>query len=155
MTQLSEHFTLDEFTRSEWAARHGVSNMPNSDVLQHLIDTAERMETVRTLLGNHPITVLSAFRNGRVNAAVGGAPLSAHLIGFAVDFVCPEFGTPLEIASFLAQQKPTLQFDQLIYEFRSWVHISFDPQNRCQCLSIRSSGEGYLAGIVNFTEVAA
>lgn len=153
MTQLSQHFTLEEFTRSEWAARHGLPNSPNSDTLQHLIDTAQQMEQVRTLLGDRPITVLSGFRSGRVNAAVGGAPLSAHLIGYAVDFVCPDFGTPFEIANFLEQQQ-ALEFDQLIYEFRDWVHISFDPQMRRQCLSIRARAEGYVNGIVNFPEAA-
>lgn len=141
---LSQHFTLEELTASQWAARMGVDNTPNATALENLRATALHMENVRARLGNLPIAISSGYRNLRVNAAVGGVATSAHVSGYAVDFTCPEFGGPLDVAKFLARQAG-LEFDQLIYEFGSWVHLSFDPRKRRQCLSIRSSVEGYVA----------
>ena len=51
MTQLSPHFSLEELTRSETAARLKISNLPPPRELARLTETAKAMETVRTLLG--------------------------------------------------------------------------------------------------------
>ena len=104
------------------------------------------MEKVRTILGNHPITVNSAFRSEAVNEAVGGVPDSAHRLAYACDFTCPAFGTPLMIAERLdtAQRNGAIDFDQLIYEV-TWVHISRDPQLREERLT--HVGDGYVDGI--------
>ena len=131
--RLSEHFTLAELTRSQWAARRGVDNTPPPEVLEALRDTAGRMEQVRTLLGA-PVTVSSGYRSPRVNAAVGGARASAHLTGRAVDFTCPAYGTPLEVCR--AIEASDLAFDRLIHEFGAWTHLSFDPRARRQLLPV-------------------
>lgn len=144
--QLSPHFSLESMVASQIAARLGINNTPSNFVLGNLTDTCNRMEGVRALLGNRPILVSSGYRAPAVNAAVGGAPTSAHMTGHAIDFTCPEFGTPMEVAEFLSKQ--VFQFDQLIYEFSSWVHLSFDPAYRRQCLSI-ARGTGYQPGIVS------
>ena len=60
---------------------------------------------------------------------------SAHRTGHAVDFVCPEFGTPAQVAAHLAKHLP--KFDQLIEEFGGWVHIGFGPGQRMQKLTAR------------------
>jgi putative chitinase len=72
-----------------------------------------------------------------VNEAVGGAATSAHVFGYAVDFNCHRFGTPLEVAKRLEK---VLNYDQLIHEFNSWVHISFDPKTRNQELTVDRKG---------------
>lgn len=47
---LSEHFTLAELTNSEYALRHGISNMPvDADVLESLHHLAEGLERVRAM----------------------------------------------------------------------------------------------------------
>ena len=125
--KLSEHFTLDEMTFSETAIRKGLDNTPPNDtIMANLKQTALQMEKVRALL-NNPIKVNSAFRSPAVNVAIGGSLKSHHCLGYAVDFICPKFGTPKEICS--AIMKSDIQYDQLIYE-GTWVHISFAPSMR-------------------------
>lgn len=136
MTQrLSAHFTLAEMTFSATAARKGIANVAPPEIVDQLILTADRMEKVRALLGNKPIRVLSGYRSPAVNKAVGGSVTSAHRTGHAVDFVCPEFGTPAQVAAHLAQH--LTHYDQIIEEFGSWVHIGFGPGRRLQKLTAR------------------
>ena len=125
MTQLTKHFSLDEFCRSNTAVRLSIDQQPNARVRENLQHTAECMEEVRELLG-HPITINSGYRSFALNKAVGGAPNSDHCEGFAVDFVCPDFGTPREICIKIAEGG--VMFHKLIYE-GTWVHISFDPRS--------------------------
>lgn len=133
--RLSDHFSLAELTVSATAARKGISNSPPPLVIDTLILTADRMEKVRALLGDHPIIVLSGYRSPAVNAAVGGSKSSAHMTGHAVDFICPRFGTPAQVAAHLA--KHLVGFDQLIEEFGEWVHVDFGPGRRGQKLTAR------------------
>lgn len=142
-TQLSPHFTLEELS----VTNTGISNHPTPAQLTVLKATAAKLEEVRTLLGNKPITVNSAFRNKEVNEAVGGVPNSAHALGFAVDFTCAAFGTPYEICKKIAAS--SIKFDQLIHERRAWVHLSFDPnRNRRQLLTLPVTGSTYQDGIL-------
>jgi len=136
---LSPHFTLAEFTASQTAARRGIVNTPPPEVLARLKVTAAGMEKVRAVLGK-PVTVSSAYRSPALNKAVGGAKNSAHVEGWAVDFNCHAYGTPLEVARKI--QSAGIAYDQIIYEFgpRGWVHISFDPRMRGQELTVTSHG---------------
>jgi zinc D-Ala-D-Ala carboxypeptidase len=125
MTQLIEHFTLEEFTDSQTAARKGIPNVPptNSQEYKNLMRTAETMEKVRTILGDKPILISSGYRSPQVNSAVGGSKSSAHMSGLAVDFSCPGFGTPLQICKKLHPHMKELGIDQLIHEYDTWVHL--------------------------------
>jgi hypothetical protein len=140
-TYLSPDFSLEELTTSQTASRRGLDNTPPSEVLEHLKNTALRMEAVRDLLG-HPVLVSSGYRSPAVNAAVGGVANSAHCQGWAVDFICPAFGDPFAICQAVAASR--IEFDQCIQE-GTWVHISFAPSMRRQCLT--KVGDGYQAGI--------
>lgn len=130
MTQLSEHFTLAEFTRSSAADRIGDANQPSAEHLANLRLTAAAMEEVRALFGA-PIRVTSAYRNRRVNHSVGGVPTSAHALGWAVDFHV-DGRTDFEAAAAIRDSE--IEFDQLILERGRCVHISFDPRGRRQVL---------------------
>jgi putative chitinase len=121
--QISEHFTLDEAIRSQIAHRYGIDNVPHAAVLENMKAAALHMEQVRDFLG-HPIHVDSWYRSEALNKAAGGSLTSAHMRGWAIDFVCYAFGSPLDICR--AIEASGLQFDRLIFE-GSWVHISFDP----------------------------
>lgn len=136
MTQrLSAHFTMAEMTHSATAARKGIANVVTPAVEHQLYLTADRMEGVRRLLGDKPISVLSGYRSPAVNKAVGGSTTSAHMTGHAVDFICPGFGTPAQVAAHLA--KHLTGFDQIIEEFGQWVHVGFGPGKRGQKLTAR------------------
>lgn len=133
--KLSAHFSLAEMTFSATAARKGIPNEAPPEIVDRLILTADRMEKVRSLLGDKPIRVLSGYRNQKVNTVVGGSKTSAHRTGHAVDFTCPEFGTPAQVASYLAEHLK--DYDQIIEEFGSWVHVGFGPGKRMQKLTAR------------------
>ena len=128
---LTPHFTLEEMTFSLEAIRKGLDNTPTPTILENLKMTAFNMEKVRELLGK-PIHVTSGFRSPAVNVAVGGTLKSHHCQGYAVDFVCTGFGTPLEICR--AIMKSDIKYDQLIYE-GTWVHLSFAPSMRRENLN--------------------
>lgn len=141
MTLLSPHFDLAEFTTSQTASRQGLDNTPPPEVLEHLRQTAAHLEIVRAWLGK-PMLISSGYRSPAVNEAVGGVPSSAHVKGWAVDFICPGFGPPLTVCR--ALERSGIAFDQVIEE-GTWVHISFDPRMRGQVLT-RAPG-GYTPGL--------
>ena len=99
-------------------------------VKNNLTITAANLEKVRELL-NHPIIISSGYRSPAVNRAVGGAATSAHTKGWAVDFICPGFGSPVQVVEKL--KSSDLIFDQIIEE-GTWVHISFAPTMRKQVM---------------------
>ena len=139
---ITPHFTLDEFTASQTAARLGLGNLPTTpQEAANITRTAETMERVRTILGARPILVSSGYRSPAVNAAVGGATSSAHMSGLAVDFTCPGFGDPIEICHELVPHLDELGVDQLIHEFDSWVHLGLSSgEPRRMVLTINSGG---------------
>ena len=128
MGDLSRHFSLAEFTRSETADRLGDANAPEPGHMRALTALALGLEHVRAVLGGKPMTITSGYRNPKINAAVGGVPNSAHALGWAADFAVHGM-TALAVARDI--QASQIVFDQLIYEkSRNIVHISFDPQLR-------------------------
>ena len=144
MTQLSKYFTLEELTFSQAAARHSLDNTPEGETLDNLKFLATNMDGIRELLG-HPIRVSSGYRSIAVNTAVGSkSTRSQHTQGLAMDFTCPGYGSPKQIVQAIVDAK--VNYDQLIYEFDSWVHISFvknTPRN--QALVIDSNGTRFFA----------
>lgn len=136
--QLSPNFTLSEFTLSQTASRLSIENTPSPDVINNLILTAKGMEEVRNLLNNKPILISSGYRGVALNTAVKGSKSSQHTTGEACDFTCPAFGTPADIVKAIVNSN--IKYDQVILEFKSWVHISFSSKNRKQALIIDSTG---------------
>lgn len=134
---LSAHFKLAEFVRSDKATELRIDNTPPLIIVDNLRILAQALEEVRAYLGGVPIKITSGYRNKAVNRAVGGSPSSAHMSGWAADFVAPRYGDPVMICKALARI-PTLKFDQIISERRGktrWVHFSVDPRARRQMFS--------------------
>lgn len=136
---LSPHFTLEELTITQV---RGVDNTPPADVVEHLRATAFVLEMVRDLLGA-PMIVSSGYRSWEVNEIVGGSLTSDHPYGWATDFICPAFGTPLDICRRIAENG--IKFDQLIEE-GTWVHLSIAPAMRQEVLTKAAWG-GYVNGL--------
>ena len=135
---LSEHFTLAEGVFSSTALRFGIDNTPNTVNTMRMQAAAKALEAVRELLGA-PMHVDSWYRCEALNKAVGGSLTSAHMEGYAIDFICPAFGTPLEIVRAIVDSG--IKFDQCIQEGR-WVHISFDPRTRMRVLTAHFDASG-------------
>ena len=138
--KLSPNFTLEELTQSETAARLGLDNTPDEKIKANLVRLARFLEEVRAIL-KRPVMVNSAYRSIKVNEAIGSKATSQHCIGCAADIRVPGL-TPDNIVKELI--KTNLEYDQLIREFDSWVHISipnnFADKPRKQVLIIDKSG---------------
>lgn len=143
---MSKYFTLEEMTYSDAAIRKSIDNMPTGKTLENLKYTMTKMDEVRELLGK-PIRVSSGYRGIKLNKIIGGSNTSAHTLGYAVDFTSKDFGGPLAVCE--AIMKSNLVFDQLIWEFDSWIHISFDPKARKQVLTaVKQNGKTvYFSGL--------
>lgn len=142
--QLSPNFSLAQLTYSETADDKGIDNTPPAEAIDNLRRLASGLEKVQALLGAS-LEISSAYRCAALNEAVGGAGNSQHVRGLAADFVCPGFGSPMEIA--LALQQSEIEFDQCILEFGRWVHVSFSDAPRRRMLTIHDPEVGYLAGL--------
>jgi hypothetical protein len=138
--KLTPNFSLEELTQSETAERRGLDNTPNEAIKANLVRLARFLEEVRRVLGR-PIMVNSAYRSPEVNKAIGSKPTSQHCLGCAADIRVPGL-TPDNIVKELI--KTNLEYDQLIREFDSWVHISipnkFADKPRRQVLIIDKTG---------------
>lgn len=145
--QLTEHFSLSEFTATDYA----LSNLPSEIELERIKRMATVMEEVRQVLG-HPVIITSGFRSDAVNRAAGGADNSSHRLGLAVDFKCPGYGTPLQIC--MAIIDAGIRFDQMIDEYKrradgsisNWVHLGIGPKSRQQVLTRQLDGQ-YTVGV--------
>ena len=129
--KLSESFNLDEFTISQVAERHGYNNEPNEKEIDNLTELCSNvLQPLREII-RVPIVITSGFRSFDVNTAVGGKSNSQHLEGKAADFIVPS----MNLVDVFNISIDHLQFDQLIYEFGKWIHVSWnDELNRKEAL---------------------
>lgn len=141
----TRHFSYEEFIRSEAAAKAGIPNELPRELVPAAQFTLAGMERVRAALKSLPIQMLSGYRGPEVNRLVGGSSGSQHMKAEAVDFICVQYGTPTEIAKFLAPLCWIIGIDQMILE-PTWVHVSFTANPRGQVLRAIAGGK-YVAGL--------
>ena len=138
---LSTHFTLEELTRSEVAARFGFDNNPNESEIENLRRLAVLLESVKSAVSMKPVMINSGFRSKKVNDSVGSKDTSQHRIGCAADLRVPGMTPRQVVEACIANGVP---FDQIILEFDSWTHISVpntpDTKPRGQKLIIDKAG---------------
>lgn len=136
--KLTAHFELGEFTRSESAKRHGVSNEPTPEHLENIKVLCEKiLEPIRTKFG--PLNISSGYRSKVLNHYIGGSLSSQHCEGKAADLDQDGMDgvSNTEIFNWI---KDNLDFDQMIWEFGDnnkpdWVHVSYNGvKNRKQVL---------------------
>ena len=73
--------------------------------------------------------------------------------GWAIDMTCAGFGNPYAVCKKI--ESSGIAFDQMIYEYGRWTHISFAPQMRQQKLTIMKPQNKYLEGILSADEYAS
>ena len=138
---MTPHFSLDELIFSNTAIRLDIDNIPTPEALANLEILANGLEAVRAKLYSNPIKISSGYRCLKLNRALKSRDTSYHVKGLAADFTCPRFGTVPEVMRALADS--SIEFDQLILEFDSWIHIGFAESGakpRRQMMIIDKSG---------------
>ncbi|NDC30848.1 MAG: DUF882 domain-containing protein [Bacteroidetes bacterium] len=138
--KLTQHFSLEEMTKSQTGSRKNIDNTAPPEVVENLKALCENvLEKIRIHFGR-PLSINSGYRGPALNKAIGGAKNSQHMTGQAAD---------IEIAGMdnkilFCWIKDNMEFDQLILEFykegtpdSGWVHVSWNSQgNRKQVLKI-------------------
>ena len=131
---LSEHFTLAELTKTSVK----IDNVPNEEQVKNLRRLCRWLEQLRRRWnnlygeGDAPIIINSGFRSPEVNKAVGGATLSNHLTGCAVDIRCIGIEQALRYAAILLDISDLNHedFDELLIEQKAyvyWIHFAVKP----------------------------
>ena len=146
--QLSKHFTLEEFEKSQTATRKGITNKAGSGEIKNLGDLCyEVLDPVRAKF-DRPVTITSGYRSPELSEAIGSKATSQHCLGEAADFEIAGVSN-LEVALWLTNN---VNFDQCILEFwtgeasSGWIHVSYkDGSNRKQILTY--DGKSYTNGL--------
>lgn len=162
-TQITEHFSYKELTRSDTARRHGIDNTPSPAELANIKYTAEQLEKIRAYLNekyNRPIAIIvtSCFRSDWVNQLVGGSKTSAHRFGLAADCDATGFTSKAFAKEIIEMKdKGLIDYDQLILEYPergdgAWVHIGFKKDGKGQreqiLTAVKKNGKtAYLQGL--------
>lgn len=139
--QLSPHFALAELTRTST----GLPNEPDAEARARLVLLCTHvLEPVRALLGV-PLRVTSGYRSPAVNAAIGGARQSQHMLGEAADIVPVGYpGGVLAAMEVLVREVRAgrLVVDQIIvYPTGGFCHVSYRAAaNRGDVLRSTASG---------------
>ena len=146
--QLSKHFTLEEFEKSQTATRKGIKNKAGAGEIKNLGDLCyEVLEPVRIKF-DKPVTITSGYRSEELCEAIGSKKTSQHTKGEAVDFeIIGE--SNLAVALWLTNNT---DFDQCILEYYTgeqnsgWIHVSYkEGSNRKQVLTF--DGKKYTNGL--------
>ena len=130
-TRLSPHFTLAELCKTKVNLR----NVPNEEQVENLKRLCGWLEQLRRRWnnlygeGDDPIIINSGFRSPEVNKAVGGATLSNHLTGCAVDIRCVGIEQALRYATILLDisDMNSEDYDELLIEQKAhsyWIHFA-------------------------------
>lgn len=148
MTQLSQHFTLAELTRTSLTEYQKANAFEAESYVSALTALcATLLEPVRAKFG--PVSIHSGFRGLTVNAAVKGTKGSQHLRGEAADFSCPS--ARLEDVMRWIVHDSGLHYGQVILEGRhgppTWIHLSLGQPYRvgssCMQALVTTDGKSY------------
>jgi hypothetical protein len=156
---LSQHFTLGEFTRSKYPE---VYNIPSHEAIANMKRLCVWLEVLREAsLGpipeqssptrclskkrGEPIVINSGYRSPQLNRKVGGAPTSNHLTGCAVDIRTNGMEQAICYAAILIAyaNESAQDYDELLMEKNRygaiWLHFAVRPKgNRRKVAFIRA-----------------
>lgn len=166
MTNLSEHFTMEEFIYSETARAYHIKNYPTSahaNVIKHTC--VYLLEPLRTLLCQRYnktvcIRITSGYRSQALNTKVGGSKTSQHSKGEAADIeayykdngngkkVIISYTTLYNLIK-LWVREGRLSVDQCIEEKSGdavWVHVSHSAagKTRDRKQFLKYNGKSYM-----------
>ena len=126
----TDNFYYEEYFDSITAEEKDINNVPaNLAIVRNAAFTLKKLQQIRNYI-EKPIYITSGFRSEKLNKEVGGSPKSQHMLGLAVDIVCPGI-TEETLAKKI--RRSTVIIDQCIIEYKgdsSWVHVGFKQQSR-------------------------
>jgi hypothetical protein len=76
--------------------------IPAAQITSNMIKLAHKLDEIREIFDDHPVTITSWLRPSGVNRAVGGVPNSQHLLGWAADIQIDGYN-PHDVADKLRQ----------------------------------------------------
>lgn len=127
--KLSDHFTLEELTRSATASANKIANNPSQaekDWLQYLCVNV--LEPLRQHM-KRPISISSGYRCPKLNTLVGGVAKSQHQYGQAADIRILNKDDGDKIFAYLKSNKFV---SKALYERSKstgarWIHVAVAP----------------------------
>ena len=128
MMQLTQHFTLEELTKTNKRDFKIINSREGMKILGKMYNLAAFAENVRLVIGEVPMIINSGFRCEALNKELGGVKTSQHVKAEAIDFVC-NCVEPKKLFNVIKKSK--LEFGQLILEQDSWIHISMGSKREC------------------------
>jgi hypothetical protein len=136
--RLSEHFTLEELTRTDT----GIENLPGLLAVERLLFLANFiLEPARRKFGK--IHINSGYRATAVNEKVGGSETSQHVEGGAADIV----PLNIDIHEVYMWMRDNLSYGQLILEEKGgakWIHVSLPRVGKKNMMAGFFGGHEYL-----------
>ena len=134
---LSNHLTLEMAEASHTAKVRKINNSAPPEVKAALALVGKKIyDPICSNFGK--VIVTSAYRSPQLNTAIGGAKMSGHIKGEALDLDAQGVGlSNIDLFNYIFNN---LEYDQLIAEFEQhgepeWVHVSFKASgNRKQAL---------------------
>lgn len=153
--RLTQNFTLNELTKSDYAIRNGIDNTPSQQEIVNLKILCENvLQPIRDHF-NKPVIINSGFRNSFLNSAIGGSKSSDHCKGMAADIEISGIRN-FDLAVWI---RTNLNFRQLILEFYNpndeysgWVHVSYnkdDLKNQVLTAVLRNNKTVYMNGLIS------
>lgn len=89
---------------------------------------AQAFEDIRSLCGDKPIKVFSAYRTPEWNRKVGGAPRSQHVQGRALDLKPPEGLTVKQFYDLIKANHKEFGINGIGF-YKTFVHIDIRPSD--------------------------
>ena len=129
---LSEHFKLGEFTRSN--SHSNIYNVPTHEAIYNLKNLCKWLEVLRERSGG-PVRINSGYRSPQLNKKVGGVATSNHLTGCAADIRVDNMEQLIRYATILLDyaDESHQDFDELLIERNRygaiWLHFAVRPKD--------------------------
>lgn len=139
---LTQHFTLEELTHSNYADAHGIKNYPGPQAQLNLMMLCVLiLEPLRIAIGQ-PIRINSAYRCKAVNTGVGGVSTSYHLLGLAADI---HFDNETQLNAMIKALHNNRHLDLALIErskSSQWLHVqlpltNYPPRRKISTIYVR------------------
>lgn len=145
--KLTEHFTKEEFLRSNTATKYRIDNSVGANDSK-LLALANMLESIRSEFGA-PIWISSGYRSPKLNQLVKGSATSQHCRCEAADIKACKGKTNKQLFDCIRNMinKGTLKVGQLIWEKGTdsnpeWVHVSL-PYTKVNNILKTKDGKSY------------